>query len=75
MQMPISMPVRVGREQDTNYSVRAHAAQSALAPADEACDIACEAGRAAGLALCSGPWFPICAIGVEAAYRLCKSRC
>jgi hypothetical protein len=75
MQMPFLMPIREGREGDANYSAATHAAGSALTPADAACDIACEAVRAVGLAACSGPWYPLCAAGVEAAYQFCKSRC
>ena len=73
MRIPEAMPVRALQSIEVYASSR-HA-MDGLSRADAACDIACEAGRAAGLALCSGPWFPLCAAGVEAAYRLCKSRC
>ena len=73
MRMPEAMPVRA--LQSIGVPASSHDTMDGLAPADAACEIACEAGRVAGLALCSGPWYPVCAAGVEAAYRFCKSRC
>jgi hypothetical protein len=69
MNLPAAMPMRAAQEGIGRKVASGPNTQDGLSPADTACEIACEAARVAGLALCSGPWYPLCAAGVEAAYQ------